>query len=144
MNSNFHKSILIFLLSFFCFQSFGQEGEPKVSPMSPDMVYEFVDEPAHFPGGMDSLGRFIGANIRYPEKAVDKNLQGKCYIQFVVTDSGAIGDVKVRKGVPNCPECDEEAIRVIKLMPQWKPGKVKNKNVNSYFSLPISFTIYGK
>jgi len=144
MNSSITKSGLIVLLSFFCFNTFGQEGEPKTSPMSPDMVYEFVDEPADFPGGMDSLRRFLSYNLKYPKRAIDKNLQGKCYIVFVVTDSGTIGDVKVKKGVPNCPECDEEAIRVIKLMPHWKPGKVKNKNVNSYFSLPISFTLLGK
>jgi protein TonB len=145
MNPSLTKSGLIFLLGFFCFHSFGQGDEQKTSPMSitPDMVYEFVDEPAEFPGGLDSLRRFLSANLNYPENAINKELQGKCYIQFVVTASGEIDHVKVKKGVPKCPECDEEAIRVVKMMPNWRPGKVNNKKVNSYFSLPISFTIYG-
>ncbi|AEA43251.1 energy transducer TonB [Fluviicola taffensis] len=138
---NFTKS-LIFLLSFLSFQSFAQEKDSLPPPEEKGaVVFETPDVPAEFPGGLDSLKRFLSANIKYPIDAVKKKLEGKCYIQFGVSESGVIGYVKIKRGVLNCPECDEEAVRVVKLMPLWKPAQLNGKNVNCIFSLPISFKL---
>lgn len=128
-------------------KSFGQENEIKTSSQTTPKeevngdVHTIVDEMAYFPDGVSALMKYLSKNIKYPKKAVKKKLEGKCYIQFVVTDTGAICCVKVKKGVPDCPECDAEAVRVIREMPHWKPGKVNGKNVNSLFSLPVSFKL---
>ena len=85
--------------------------------------------------------RYLAENIKYPQTAVEMGLEGKCYLQFVVSENGYISNVRVKKGVTDCPECDQEAIRVVKSMPKWTPGKVNGKAVNSTFSLPVSFKL---
>lgn len=143
---------LITSIGFFSFQTFGQK-EKKVSEAKTptggtvtqykkgDFVYEIVDEPAQFPGGIQALKNYLAENITYPQIAVDKGLQGKCYIQFVVSETGTIEQVKVKKGVRKCKECDMEAVQVVKNMPKWEPGKVNGKPVNSNFKLPVSFKL---
>ena len=146
MNFNLTKSCFIFLLSFLCFQSFGQTEEPKrtnpeVKTIGQDTIYSFVDEPADFPGGSAALKKYIADNLKYPQVAKDAGLEGECRLWFVVSMNGYVSNVKIRKGVPDCPECDAEAIRLIRRMPKWIPGKINGKNVNSTFSLPIIFTL---
>ena len=87
------------------------------------------------------MKRYLAENIKYPQTAVEMGLEGKCYLQFVVSENGYISNVRVKKGVTDCPECDQEAIRVVKSMPKWTPGKVNGKAVNSTFSLPVSFKL---
>ena len=130
------------------------EGDPfaKVDPTPPkpkeekiekekEIIYEFVDEPADFPGGRAALLKYLSENIRYPQVAQEMGIQGKCYIQFVVSENGYISNVKLKKGVTDCPECDAEAMRVVKGMPKWSPGKNNGKPVNSLFSLPVTFKL---
>lgn len=104
-------------------------------------IFTFVDEPAEFPGGMAALRKFLGENLNYPQTAVELEIEGKCYLQFVVSSQGNISNVNVQRGVPDCPECDKEAIRVVKSMPKWKAGKNAGKEVNSTFNLPITFKL---
>jgi periplasmic protein TonB len=111
--------------------------EVKVDPV----IYDVVDEPADFPGGMAAARAYLGNNIKYPQTAVDMGIEGKAYLKFIVSESGNISNVKVIRGVQDCPECDAEAIRVIKSMPDWKPGKVNGKAVNSTFTLPVQFKL---
>ena len=66
-------------------------------------------------------------------------LVGKCYVSIVVEIDGSISNVKVIRGVPDCPECDKEAIRLMKTMPKWKPGKTGGKVVRSRINLPVKF-----
>lgn len=99
------------------------------------------DEPAQYPGGHEEMLKFLGSKIIYPQIAYELGLQGKCHIQFVVSKKGDISDVKVMRGVEDCPECDKEAVRVIKSMPLWRPGRVKGKAVDSYFNLPVKFAL---
>jgi protein TonB len=106
-----------------------------------EVIYDIVDEPAEPNGGMAALKRYLAENIKYPQTAVEMGLEGKCYLQFVVSENGYISNVKVKKGVTDCPECDQEAIRVVKAMPKWTPGKINGKAVNSTFSLPVSFKL---
>jgi protein TonB len=105
------------------------------------IIYDFVDEIAEFPGGKAEMIAYLATNIKYPENALKLGLQGKCYLRFIVSENGYISNVKVMRGVPDCPECDKEAIRVVKSMPNWIPGKLNGKAVNSVFNLPVAFKL---
>lgn len=145
MNSSLTKSGIIFLLTFLCFQSFGQVNEsksetPTVEPQQ-EPVYDIVDEPAEFPGGLAALKGYMMQNMEYPQTALEMGLQGKVFLQFYILEDGSITSIKIKKGVVDCPECDAEAVRMVKSMPKWKPAKVKGKAVNSTFSLPVSFKL---
>ena len=104
-------------------------------------IYEIVDKSAEFPGGIAELMKYIQNNIQYPNLAEEKRIVGKCFLKFVVLADGTIGEIKLLKGVPNCKECDNEAIKLVQNMPNWTPAKVGNKFVNSWYTLPLSFTI---
>ena len=80
-------------------------------------------------------------NIIYPESALKNKKEGRCYLKFVISDTGIISNITVLKGVPNCPECDAEAVRVLKLMPNWEPGKIDRKPVRQSMMLPVLFRI---
>jgi len=109
-------------------------------PKEPEIALD-VEEYAEFPGGKKAMMDFLNKNIKYPQVAIEQGIQGRCYLRFVVSTEGKISDVRVLRGVPDCPECDREAIRVIKSMPKWKPGKNNGRGVNSYFDMPVSFTL---
>lgn len=123
--------------------SFGISPVPKseyIQVQEPE-IFEVVDEPASFPGGMEALKKYLTENIKYPQTAKDAGISGKVYLKFVVSGSGTVSNIKVMRGVPDCPECDKEAIRVVKTMPNWIPGKIKGKEVNSVFNLPVAFKL---
>lgn len=101
-------------------------------------IFSFVEEEATFYG---NIQEYVKMNIVYPKSSLDKGLGGTSYLKFVVETNGEITNVQVSKGVPNCPECDEEALRVVKTMPNWKPGKNKGKPVRSYCGLPVKFEV---
>jgi protein TonB len=98
-----------------------------------------IDESARFPGGTPEMMRFLNANLKYPTIGQELGIQGKCYMQFVVRKDGEISNVKVIRGINDYPEFSQEAMRVIKMMPKWQPGKDKGRAVDSYFQLPIQF-----
>jgi len=108
---------------------------------SGDEIYNFRDIEAYpeFEGGMKAFYKFIQKNLRYPASALDQEKQGKVFISFVVERDGAISDVKVLKGVGY--GMDEEASRVIKKSPNWKPGKQNGKTVRVRFNMPITFSM---
>jgi protein TonB len=114
-----------------------QSDQPSNAPV----VYSFTDEPAEFPGGKEALKAFFEANLKIPEVAIRYKIEGKAYMQFVVSAQGNISNVKAVRGVPNCVECDIEAERVIRSMPKWIPGKNNGKPVNSVFNLPVAFKL---
>lgn len=105
----------------------------------PPEILEVVDVDASFPGGMEKLRVYLEQNLKYPTVAEEMGISGKCYVKFVVSATGSISNVKVVKGVRDCPECDAEAVRVVKAMPNWIPGQVRGKPVNSFYNLPIPF-----
>lgn len=119
----------------------GNEDEYAPPPREEEEVFEIIDVPAEFPGGVQALRKFIQDNMIYPEVAREMGYQGKCYLKFVVSKSGTISNVVVKKGVPDCPECDKEAIRIIRLSPKWKPAENSGVPVNSYYTVPISFKL---
>ena len=102
-------------------------------------VFFIVEEMPEFPGGEEELRKFIADNIKYPEEAEQKNIQGKVYVQFVINREGNVEDVKLAKGVD--PLLDEAAMNIVKSMPQWKPGKQRGQYVKVSFTIPINFQL---
>lgn len=82
---------------------------------------------------------FIKENLHYPETVVKQQLQGKIFLRFIVRKDGSIATVTILRGTTGCPECDQEAIRVVNSMPKWTPAKNEGKAVDSYYTLPITF-----
>lgn len=104
-------------------------------------IFTMVEEMPEFPGGVMEMMKFIQTNIKYPNSAKEKGVGGKCFVKFVVRADGTITDVSIIKGVENCIECDQESMRVVKLMPKWKPARQSGKAVSVFYNLPINFTM---
>jgi protein TonB len=92
-----------------------------------------------FVGGMDAWAKFLGKNLRYPVQARDEGIQGRVTVSFVVEKNGELSNVKVLKGIGY--GCDEEAIRVIKKSPFWKPGFQNGRPVRVSYVMPIVFRL---
>jgi TonB family protein len=106
-----------------------------------ESVFDGIEQQPEFPGGQEAMFNFLVKNLTYPELALERSLQGRVYVQFVVCKDGSIKDIKVLRGIET--SLDNEAIRVIKMMPKWKPGTLKGKPVNVMCNLPINFKING-
>lgn len=102
-------------------------------------AYIEVEESPKFPGGDAGRIRFLQENINYPKKARKKGIQGTVYVSFIIEKSGHVSEAWVVRGIGG--GCDEEAIRVIKKMPRWKPGKQSGKPVRVQFNMPLKFTL---
>ena len=115
---------------------------PPVIEEEPDdnnLVYDKVEQLPQFPGGQSSIISFLSHNVKYPKVCQENGIQGTVIIQFIVNKNGNISDVSVKKGVN--PYLDTEAIRVIKSIPKWTPGRQKGKPVNVKYTLPINFRL---
>lgn len=104
-------------------------------------IFTVVESPPTFPGGDEARIRYLTDNIKYPQMARESSIQGTVYVTFVVERTGSVTDVRVLRGIGG--GCDEEAIRVIKGMPKWTPGKQRGKPVRVQFTMPIKFTLAG-
>ncbi len=104
-----------------------------------EKVFEIVEQPPSFPGGDGAMYEWLGKNINYPVIAQENNIQGRVVCQFVVGRNGEIEDVKVVRGVD--PSLDKEAIRVIRSMPKWIPGKQGGNAVKVRYTLPVQFKL---
>ncbi len=104
-----------------------------------DTIYEAVEHNAEFPGGDAACMRWLSEHIQYPSLAFEQGIQGRVVVQFVVNRDGSIQEVKVLRS-PD-PLLSQEAERVVREMPKWKPARLANKTVRSRFNLPIKFTI---
>jgi protein TonB len=102
-------------------------------------LFTVVDQQPEFEGGYAAMMAFVKANMKYPANARRMRIEGTVHISFIVSKTGAISDVQVLRGFMT--ECDREAVRVVKLMPDWKPGKQNGRNVNVRFILPLKFTL---
>ena len=92
-----------------------------------------------FRGGEQKLFEFIGKNVVYPQEAIDAGIEGKVFVEFYIEKDGTVCDAKVLRGIGY--GCDEEALRVIGLMPKWSPGKQRGKAVRVRYTLPINFKL---
>ncbi|GAB4014314.1 energy transducer TonB [Spirosoma migulaei] len=98
-----------------------------------------VEQQPEYPGGLDALRNFLSKNLNYPRSAASAGVSGRVFVSFVVNTDGSLTDLQVLKGIGF--GCDEEAIRVMRKMPNWRPGKQAGRAVRVKYNLPISFTL---
>ncbi len=113
--------------------------EEVVEEVVEEEIFTIVEEMPSFPGGEAKMFEYLGQNIRYPQIAREAGISGVVYVNFVVGTDGKITDVKVLRGIGG--GADEEAIRVVKNMPSWSPGKQRGKAVRVSYNLPIRFSL---
>lgn len=114
--------------------------EPVVEKKhEPEKIFVAVEQPAEFPGGQAAMMKWLSNNIRYPESAQQNGISGRVVVKFVVEKDGSIGSPQIVKGVDR--DLDQEALRVVKRMPKWQPGKNNGQPVRSYFNLPVTFRL---
>jgi len=100
-----------------------------------------VEQMPAFPGGEKEMMKYVKKSIVYPKEEQEKGISGVCYVTFVVEKDGTLTDVKVIKGLAGAPGCDKEAVRVVKSMPNWIPGKQNGREVRVQFNLPVKFEL---
>jgi TonB family protein len=105
-------------------------------------VFAVVETQPAYPGGDEAMFNYLVNNIKYPEEARIKGIQGRVFITFIVETDGSVSNVKVLRGIGG--GCDEEGVRVVSLMPKWIPGKQKGKAVRVQYNLPIKFALDSK
>ncbi len=104
-----------------------------------NQIFIAVEDDPIFPGGEKGLFKFLGDNIEYPRIAAEIGVSGVVHLTFVVEKDGSITDIKIVRGIGG--GCDEEAVRVVKMMPRWTPGKQRGKPVRVQFQLPVRFVL---
>jgi len=115
-----------------------QEHKVVVEEKKPE-IFNHVEVMPTFPGGEGALMKWLSEHINYPTIAQEQGIQGRVSLRFVVKPDGSVDDVQVVKGLD--PSCDKEAVRVVKQMPKWNPGKQNGNPVYVYFSLPVTFKL---
>lgn len=108
---------------------------------APEEIFTVVEQMPEFPGGPEEMYKFINKNIQYPQVEKENSIDGKVFLQFTVDKEGKISDIRVLRGVKAGPGLEKEAMRVVKLMPPWKPGKQNGRAVPVYFNLPVTFKL---
>ena len=116
-----------------------QAGGNQAAPEEDSKIYTVVETPASFPGGEAALLNYVNSHLKYPAIAQEQDIQGKVVLKFVVLENGNVGQVQVIQSLES--HCDQEAIRVVKSLPRFSPGKQQGKAVKSWFTLPIRFQL---
>ncbi len=111
------------------------------APVDDNQVFQSVEQMPQFPGGEAALLKWISDHLRYPTMAAENNIQGRVVVSFVVTKTGKIGEVKILRA--RDPDLDKEAIRVVKSLPDFIPGKMNGQAVNVWYNLPVNFKLQG-
>lgn len=128
------------LLAFCLTTALAQKpSKPAEGKQTKPLVFEVTDQKPEFPGGAAALADFISNNMQTPEQVLNGSLSGTTVTKFVVKTDGTIEDIDIIKPVPGCKDCDEEAIRLLILMPKWNPGKLKGIAVNATHTLSFNF-----
>ena len=118
-------------------------GATPVADGDPDgKAYDVVEEMPQYPGGIEAMMTFLRDNLKYPAELAEQNIQGRVIVQFVVDKEGNVTNPTVMRSVD--PQLDAEALRVVKAMPKWTPGKVGGKAVNVKYTLPVTFALSAK
>jgi len=110
---------------------------PLAVPPAAPVVYHAADEMPSFPGGDAAYAKFLRAKIQYPAEALNHGTSGKVHVSFIVDEEGHIRDAKVVKGLGF--GLDEEALRLVRIMPWWNPGRIQGRPVRVAYTLPIVF-----
>jgi len=132
------KTTLFVLFSFLAIGVGAQEKDSVKTPVQ-EQTFTFADEMPQFPGGDQKMYEFISQNTVYPDSAKKHGIEGRVVVRFIVKKDGSISDPQIMKSASH--GLNEEAIRVVKLMPKWTPGKQNGKPVSVYFMLPIQFKL---
>ena len=111
----------------------------EITEPDENSIFQVVEQQPEFPGGIPELMKYLQKNIRYPQICKEQRVQGRVIVQFVVNADSTITDVNVVK--PVNPYLDQEALRVVKAMPKWKPGKQRGEPVRVRFTLPVTFRL---
>ena len=114
--------------------------EAPVEEEEEEVVFVVVESMPEFPGGQQALFKYLSENVKYPVIAQENGIQGRVVCQFTVNKDGSIVDVEVVRSGGDA-SLDKEAVRVIKTMPKWKPGKQRNKPVRVRYTVPVSFRL---
>ena len=109
------------------------------APVEENQVFTAVEQMPQFPGGEAELLKYIASHIKYPTMAAENNIQGRVVVKFVVNKNGKVGDVVVVRGKD--PDLDKEAVRVVKTLPDFIPGKMNGQAVSVWYTLPINFKL---
>ena len=133
---------IVFIITL-CYISIGVKAQTASDPAArqdnPQEIFTNPEGMPEFPGGIEGLISFIERNMRYPAKAQQRHIQGRCIVEFTVDTLGRAKDPVVLKSVS--PECDQEAMRIIKKMKNWTPGKINGKKVDMKYTIPVQFRL---
>ena len=113
--------------------------EPKPEPKKTEEIFKSAEQMPQFPGGDAALMKYINSHIHYPAAAEENNIQGRVVVQFVVEKDGSVGQVKVARSVDR--SLDNEAVRVVKSLPKFIPGKQNGQPVRVWYTLPVTFKL---
>lgn len=127
------KVVLMMLVLLFSFMTSTAQTKKN------NMVFDVVEVMPQFPGGQIAMMKYIMENMKYPKQAMKEGIQGRVAVRFIVEKDGSISDVKPILSVH--PLLNKEAVRVVKSMPKWTPGKQNGKPVRVRFNLPIMFKL---
>ena len=111
--------------------------EEFVEEENDEYIYQFVEQMPEFEGGQKAMVDFISNNLKYPPRAVEQGIEGRVIVRVVVTAEGNVQDPEIVQGIDL--SCDEEALRIVNLMPKWNPGKQSGEKVAVYYTIPIRF-----
>lgn len=111
----------------------------EVEEVNEEEIFTIVETMPSFPGGEAALFKYLQQNVKYPQMAKDAGITGRVFVSFVIDKSGNVTDTKILRGIGG--GCDEEALRVVKAMPDWSPGKQRGRSVNVEYRLPINFIL---
>lgn len=116
-----------------------REAKAKVYTPTSDKLYDVVEEMPQFPGGPSALFEYLSKNVNYPEDAEQSGVQGRVVLSFIIDNDGSVTDIKVQKSL--FPSLDAEAVRVVKTMPKWVPGKQDGFYVRVKYNVPVTFRL---
>ena len=117
----------------------GSPSLPVDTDTSSSKVHLNVDQMPEFTGGISALSRYLSRNVKYPQEAIEQDIQGQVTVEFTVCEDGKLCDERVVRGIGR--SCDNEALRVIKAMPAWKPGSLNGKPVKVRYRQSIKFKL---
>jgi TonB family protein len=116
-----------------------QMGEDNKPSFAEEQIFSFVEQMPEFPGGEKAMMEFVSTHLKYPTAAIENGIEGKVIVGFTVDNAGSIYAVNIAKGLEE--SCNNEAMRIVKAMPKWKPGTQNGKPVAVKYNLPISFKL---
>lgn len=134
----FLSALILLMLSA---RMFAQSNPPPANSAGEVTIATYPEQPPEFPGGERELIKFIQKNIQYPSDERTRKAEGTVTTRFLVERNGKIKDALVIKGVESAPGLNKEALRIIGLMPDWKPAKMNGETVPVYYYLPVKFTL---